>query len=65
MACRWYSVCPLRRFEREGLLADQWAEQYCRSTSNWANCRRYQLEQQGLPHPDNLLPDGSTDENLC
>ena len=65
MACKWYSVCPLSRFEREGLLPDRWAEQYCKSASNWVNCRRYQLEQQGLAHPDNMLPDGRIDEDLA
>ena len=65
MACRWYSVCPLRRFERKGLLTDQWAKEYCKSSFNWVHCRRYQLEQQGAAHPDNMLPDGSIDERLC
>jgi len=59
MSCKWYALCPLRRLEREGLIGQHWAETYCRSDHHWKSCRRYQLEEQGIPHPDNLLPDGS------
>ena len=41
-----------------------WAEKYCKSESNWENCRRYQLEEQYIAHADNMLPDGQTDETL-
>jgi hypothetical protein len=64
MACKWSSVCPLRRFERQGQLTDHWAREYCTSVSNWRHCRRYQMEEQGTSHPDNMLPDGSIDEDL-
>lgn len=58
MACKWYSLCPLRRFEKLGLLDSSWGNQYCRSDSFWKECKRYRLEEQGIPHPDNMLPDG-------
>ncbi len=64
MACKWYSMCPLRWFERRGRLDSSWAEQYCLSGENWKNCRRYQLEEQGIAHADNMLPDGRVDEEL-
>jgi len=60
MACKWYTVCPLRRFEAQGILDDKWTNEYCDSDNNWKNCKRYQMEDRGIPHPDHLLPDGST-----
>ena len=60
MSCKWYAVCPLRRLEGQGKLDDKWANEYCTTEDNWKNCKRYQLEEQGVSHPDNLLPDGSS-----
>jgi len=60
MTCKWYAVCPLRELERRGKLHGGWAAEYCTSKDNWKNCKRYELEEQGIPHPDNLLPDGSS-----
>jgi len=64
MSCKWYDSCPLRKFEKEGKLDERWAEKYCKSNNNWKNCRRYQLEEQGVFHSDNMLPDGKIDETL-
>jgi len=64
MACKWYSICPLRRFEKQGKLNKSWSQKYCQSEGNWKNCRRYRLEEAGLYHPDNMLPDGKIDSNL-
>ena len=64
MACKWYSLCPLRRFEKLGLLDLSWGNEYCKSDSLWKECRRYQLEEQGISHPDNMLPDGRMDPAL-
>jgi len=64
MACKWYQICPLRRFEIQGRLGMSWAEEYCKSDSNWRNCRRYELEESGIYHPDNMLPDGRIDASL-
>lgn len=63
MACPWYSVCPLRRWERLGRLDGVWAQAYCKTTDHWQNCRRYQLEEKGIAHPDDMLPDGRIDES--
>jgi len=65
MGCKWYSVCPLRRLEKEVSLKGSWREEYCASADNWLTCRRYQLEEEGICHADNMLPDGSSDESLA
>jgi hypothetical protein len=54
----------LRRFEQKGKLDEFWAQNYCKSDSNWKNCKRYQLEEAGRYHPDNMLPDGRLDSKL-
>jgi hypothetical protein len=64
MACKWYSLCPLRRFERRGRLDLSWADRYCKSERFWKECKRFQLEEQGIYHPDNMLPDGRVDPAL-
>ena len=64
MVCKWYEICPLRKFEEEGRLNKKWAEKYCKTESNWKNCKRYQLEEKAIKHPNNMLPNGEIDENL-
>ena len=64
MTCKWFDVCPLRKFEKEGKLTEKWKNEYCSSKDNWKNCKRYQMEEKGEPHLDNMLPDGSIDESL-
>ncbi|HDD39881.1 MAG TPA: uracil-DNA glycosylase [Nitrososphaeria archaeon] len=49
-------------YYEEGKLDRKWIELYCRG--DWLSCRRYQLEEQGIPHPDNMLPDGTIDKKL-
>jgi len=60
--CKWYDVCPLKRFYGEGRLDKRWIEKYCRG--DFLECRRYKMEESGLYHPDNMMPDGSIDERL-
>jgi len=60
--CKWFSVCPMKRFYEQGKLDKKWIEEYC--MGNWNNCKRYQMEENGIYHPDNMLPDGSIDPNL-
>lgn len=60
--CEWYSLCPMKRFTEKGLLDRKWIQLYC--LGNWKNCARYELEEKMIPHPDNMLPDGSVNENL-
>ncbi len=64
MACKWINICPLRKFERQGRLNEKWEKRYCETKNNWKNCRRYQLEEEGTEHPDNMLPDGEIDKSL-
>ncbi len=62
MACKWFPVCPMKRFYEQGLLNRKWIENYCQG--DWSKCVRYQMEEQGEYHPDNMLPDGTIDESL-
>ena len=57
-------MCPLRRFERESKLDKSWGRNYCISATNWQNCKRYQLEEKAIYHPDNMLPNGEIDESI-
>ena len=58
MTCKWYEVCPLRELERQRKISDEWKKEYCKSENNWKNCKRYQLEEKGIYHSDNMLPNG-------
>jgi hypothetical protein len=64
MSCKWYNICPMRRLEKQGKISDYWKENFCLTEDNWKNCRRYQMEENAQPHPDNMLPDGRIDETL-
>ena len=59
MTCKWYNVCPLRDLEKEGKISDKWRKKYCLSKNNWQKCKRFQAEEKGEFHSDNMLPDGS------
>ena len=60
--CKWYSLCPMKRFHEEGRLEERWVAYYCKG--DWRRCVRFELEEKGEPHPDWMLPDGSLDEGL-
>jgi len=60
--CKWYPVCPMRRFYEEGKLNRKWIELYCKG--DWESCIRYQMEEEGKFHPDWMLPDGTLDKRL-
>lgn len=64
MACKWYNICPLRRFEREEKLDKSWAQNFCKLINNWQSCKRYQLEEKGIYHPGNMLHDGKIDKSI-
>ncbi len=61
-SCKWYPLCPMRRFYESGKLDRRWIELYCKG--DWESCVRYQMEEEGKPHPDWMLPDGTIDERL-
>ena len=60
--CKWYHCCPMKRFTDEGKLEDYWVKNYC--LVNNKNCVRYKLEEKGIPHPDNMLPNGEIRKDL-
>jgi len=60
--CKWFEVCPMKKFYEKGLLDRKWVELYCKG--DWENCIRYQMEERGEMHEDWLLPDGSIDKCL-
>jgi uracil-DNA glycosylase family 4 len=55
--CKWYPVCPMKRFYETGILESKWVELYCKG--DWKSCVRYKMEENGEYHPDWMLPDGS------
>lgn len=60
--CKWYDVCPMKKFFEEGKLDKKWIENYC--FKGGKNCKRYEMEEKGIPHPDNMLPNGEIDNSL-
>jgi hypothetical protein len=62
MRCKWHDYCPLREFEKQGLISDKWRKQYCEG--NYTKCKRYQMTEKGEPHPDNMMPDGTIEAKI-
>ena len=60
--CKWYTVCPMKRFYEQGVLDSRWIKLYCKG--DWESCIRYQMEENGEYHPDYMLPDGTIDDRL-
>jgi len=60
--CKWFPVCPMKFYWEAGKLDDKWIKNFCHG--DWLSCVRYQKEEAGIFHPDNLLPDGQVDERL-
>jgi len=60
--CKWFSVCPLKRFYEQEKVDKRWVEEYC--WDNYLKCERYKMEDRNLYHPDNMMPDGTIDKNL-
>ena len=60
--CKWFEVCPLKRFYHERKLHQEWLEKYC--WGDFLKCARYQMEENGIYHPDNMLPDGTVEKDL-
>ncbi len=52
----------MKRFYEEGKLERKWIEEYC--MGYWTRCVRCKLEEAGIPHPDNMLPNGDIMESL-
>ncbi|MHA1792809.1 MAG: uracil-DNA glycosylase [Promethearchaeota archaeon] len=60
--CKWYRVCPVKRYCDSGKIDRKWVEEYCLVGNK--DCVRYKLEEKGIYHPNNMLPDGSIREDL-
>jgi len=60
--CKWFSVCPLKRFHEQGRIDEKWIREYC--YGNYSTCKRKEMEEKGLHHADNMMPDGTIDKNL-
>jgi len=60
--CKWFEICPLKRFYEEDKLEKKWIENYCKG--NYKSCLRYKMEEKAIPHPDNMLPNGKIREDL-
>ena len=60
--CKWYYSCPIKKYTEEEKLERYWIENYCLVSNK--NCIRYQMEEKGKYHPDNMLPNGAIREYL-
>ena len=60
--CKWYYCCPIKEYTEKGNLERYWIENYCLVNNN--ECIRYQMQEKGKYHPDNLLPNGEIREDL-
>jgi len=60
--CKWYFSCPIKEYTEKGKLERYWIEHYCFVSNK--NCVRYQMEESGRQHPDNMLPNGAIREDL-
>lgn len=60
--CKWYYCCPIKYFVDNGMLESKWVEDYCLIGN--INCIRYQKEESGENHPDNMLPNGKIRQDL-
>jgi DNA polymerase len=52
----------MKYYREKGKLDEKWILRYCKG--NWKDCVRYQMEEKGEYHPDNMLPDGTIDNSL-
>ena len=62
MECKWYQVCPMKRFYEKGRLDKIWVDDYCNNKRK--KCIRYKMEEKGEYHPNYMLPDGSIRKDL-
>lgn len=56
-SCKWIQVCPINYLTKTGKIKSFWQQYYC--DGDWQSCKRYQLEEKGIYHPDNMLPNGN------
>jgi len=61
-SCKWYACCPIKAYTVQGRLERYWIKNYCLVNNH--GCVRYQMEERGEYHPDNMLPNGEIREDL-
>lgn len=54
--CKWQTMCPVYYRYKDKKLSRFWVDNYCFINNN--DCIRYQLEEKGISHSDNMIPDG-------
>ena len=52
----------MKFFREQGKIDEYWIKQYC--FDQWGKCIRYQKEEAGIYHPDNMMPNGQINKNL-
>jgi hypothetical protein len=52
----------MKYFWEQRKIDEYWIKQFC--FDNWNDCIRYQKEEAGIYHPDNMMPDGQINESL-
>ena len=60
--CKWFDVCPLKKFYQQGKLGKKWVENYC--WGDYSKCVRYKMEEEGLYHSDSMMPDGTIEQRF-
>jgi hypothetical protein len=60
--CKWYYACPIKEYTEKGKLETYWIENYCLVNNN--TCIRYQMQEKGIYHQDNMLPNGKIRRDL-
>jgi DNA polymerase len=53
----------MKKYYEQGILDKKWVELYCKG--DWESCIRYHFEENGKPHADYMLPDGTLNERLA
>jgi len=52
----------MKRYYEKGLIEKHWVDDFCHG--DWNSCKRFQMEEAGKYHPDNMLPSGESDKSL-
>ena len=60
--CPHYVTCPMRTYYAEGKISKQWVDEYC--FGDFEACVRKLLEDDGVYHSDQMMPDGKIDRRL-
>ncbi|MEA3307310.1 MAG: uracil-DNA glycosylase [Elusimicrobiota bacterium] len=60
--CKWFHACPIKAYFEQKKIDIKWLENYC--FGDYMKCARYKKEEIGAYHPDNLMCDGTLNEDL-